>query len=429
MTLPLHSCMLDSRIDSNNLSDSPLFGADTQIPLSDESGLLSDSPLFDSDEEQQPDAAVSIAPRGDTHSLRALELASRTPSAESSLAKSDGIEVAPIVGGDTWMFWELESASFRDGSQGRRLNDLLRSVGVHYDEGVASTCVSEDRDWLSMYWELPDEDDVCRQQISPWVLRLEFDPNRLQQAGISVCDMKKTLKPITCGHLQVLCPDHAWGVSPQVLRIRAPQTRNPEVVLRRILLQIADLPLSLWQEQPPASKNARLLTAIASLPNDISATPIISCQSLLLDTFKQEQVALCNVSLPHSQLPTAHATVLEKFSKRAAEALAAEMVVVASSIRQLMSTSAASTHAVLTSREHWMLSLSGEGLGPLRNGDDLSSWTNAMIEGWSQLQADKRHVYEDAARRSREETTRRGELAQLEAYLRDVDEFLHSLPL
>lgn len=60
-----------------------------------------------------------------------------------------------------------------------KLFDILQvtsNTAIYYDPDPQNTCITEDQEFVNVYYEMPDF-DVSR--ISPWLLRIELDRKKM----------------------------------------------------------------------------------------------------------------------------------------------------------------------------------------------------------------------------------------------------------
>lgn len=63
------------------------------------------------------------------------------------------------------------------------LRKVTANTAIYYDPNPQSTVVSEDQEWVNVYYEMPDF-DVTR--ISPWLLRIELDRKHMTDRKLSM---------------------------------------------------------------------------------------------------------------------------------------------------------------------------------------------------------------------------------------------------
>ncbi len=78
------------------------------------------------------------------------------------------------------------------------LRKVTANTAIYYDPDPMNSVVSEDQDWVSIYYEMPDF-DVSK--ISPWLLRIELDRKRMTDKKLT---MESISEKITSGILSNL---------------------------------------------------------------------------------------------------------------------------------------------------------------------------------------------------------------------------------
>ena len=57
------------------------------------------------------------------------------------------------------------------------LKDIVKRTEIYYDPDVKNSVVVKDREWVKDYYDLSDKTDDDIRRMSPWVLRVELDPD------------------------------------------------------------------------------------------------------------------------------------------------------------------------------------------------------------------------------------------------------------
>lgn len=78
---------------------------------------------------------------------------------------------------------------------------------IHYDPNPRHTCIEDDCDFIRAYYELPDDDDVPVERLSPWILRLELDRARMLDKHLTMAEVGAAIKRAYAPDLQVLVSD------------------------------------------------------------------------------------------------------------------------------------------------------------------------------------------------------------------------------
>ena len=63
------------------------------------------------------------------------------------------------------------------------LRKVTSNTAIYYDPEPQNTIIDEDKDWVSIYYEMPDF-DITR--LSPWLLRIELDRKRMTDKKLSM---------------------------------------------------------------------------------------------------------------------------------------------------------------------------------------------------------------------------------------------------
>ncbi|OWF51528.1 DNA-directed RNA polymerase II subunit RPB1-like [Mizuhopecten yessoensis] len=95
------------------------------------------------------------------------------------------------------------------------LRKVTANTAIYYDPNPQNTVISEDQEWVNVYYEMPDF-DVSR--ISPWLLRIELDRKRMTDKKLT---MEQISEKITAGFGDDLnCIFNDDNAEKLVLRIR-----------------------------------------------------------------------------------------------------------------------------------------------------------------------------------------------------------------
>jgi len=106
----------------------------------------------------------------------------------------------------------LQPAYARDADAAKQvLNKLefttLRSVTerteIYYDPDPAQTCVEEDREFMSFYFEIPD-DDFSMENASPWMLRIVLDRQKKESKDLTNNDIAELINTEWKGDLKAI---------------------------------------------------------------------------------------------------------------------------------------------------------------------------------------------------------------------------------
>lgn len=63
------------------------------------------------------------------------------------------------------------------------MKTVTANTSIFYDPDPMNTVIEEDRDFVSVYYEMPDIDV---EKISPWLLRVELDRKKMTDKKLSM---------------------------------------------------------------------------------------------------------------------------------------------------------------------------------------------------------------------------------------------------
>lgn len=78
------------------------------------------------------------------------------------------------------------------------LRKVTANTAIYYDPNPQNTVVTEDQEWVNVYYEMPDF-DVTR--ISPWLLRIELDRKHMTDRKLT---MEQIAEKINAGGLEII---------------------------------------------------------------------------------------------------------------------------------------------------------------------------------------------------------------------------------
>lgn len=90
-----------------------------------------------------------------------------------------------------WMFFFLKDVLCR--LEHTTLRKVTANTAIYYDPDPQNTVISEDQEWVNVYYEMPDF-DVSK--ISAWLLRIELDRKRMTDKKLT---MEQISEKITAG--------------------------------------------------------------------------------------------------------------------------------------------------------------------------------------------------------------------------------------
>lgn len=97
------------------------------------------------------------------------------------------------------------------------LRDVTALTQIYYDPDPQNSVIEEDREFMQMFFEIPDE-DVPIEKLSPWVLRIVLDRFKKEDKGLTNADISERIKLDFGGDLH--CIHSSDNAERPVLQIR-----------------------------------------------------------------------------------------------------------------------------------------------------------------------------------------------------------------
>lgn len=73
------------------------------------------------------------------------------------------------------------------------LKDIVKSSRIYYDKSDTETTIEDDKLFMEMYKIFEDRENDCDKTVSPWLLRFEFDKEKMHDLGIDMLDVNITI--------------------------------------------------------------------------------------------------------------------------------------------------------------------------------------------------------------------------------------------
>lgn len=107
------------------------------------------------------------------------------------------------------------------------LKDLVTVARIYYDPRDSASLLDEDKEWLSFFaaFEQNKASDAEEATVSPWILRLELDRERMFNKNITIEDINFVLRKQFEGGLETAYSDH--NAQRLILRIRMKFAQDP----------------------------------------------------------------------------------------------------------------------------------------------------------------------------------------------------------
>lgn len=119
------------------------------------------------------------------------------------------------------------------------LRKVTANTAIYYDPDPQNTVISEDQEFVNVYYEMPDFDPT---RISPWLLRIELDRKRMTDKKLT---MEQIAEKINAGFGDDLnCIFNDDNAEKLVLRIRimnSDENKFQEVRCRHCRLEIFNM--------------------------------------------------------------------------------------------------------------------------------------------------------------------------------------------
>ncbi|KAF7683254.1 DNA-directed RNA polymerase II subunit RPB1 [Astathelohania contejeani] len=110
---------------------------------------------------------------------------------------------------------------------------VCASAEIWYDPVVDDTLIDEDRDFVRAYFDFPDE-EVSIERISPWLMRLTLDRERLLAGNLVLSQVKERISAVFKNDIHIICSDD--NSRTLVIRVRAiGQGDDDDVFYRRLV--------------------------------------------------------------------------------------------------------------------------------------------------------------------------------------------------
>jgi len=75
-----------------------------------------------------------------------------------------------------------------------RLRELAIETNIIFDPDVENTIVQEDYEFVQSYWEMPDDENITPDKLSPWLLRIVAEKKLMRFKGITNNEIKQAIQ-------------------------------------------------------------------------------------------------------------------------------------------------------------------------------------------------------------------------------------------
>ena len=107
--------------------------------------------------------------------------------------------------------------------------DIVKSTKIYYDPDDFNTTIDEDKNFVESYREFINQGMVALDNLSPWLLRLEFDKDKMLEYAINMMEIYNALQDFYEDSLSVMFSDDNAGKL--VFRIKLNSADNSDDVI------------------------------------------------------------------------------------------------------------------------------------------------------------------------------------------------------
>jgi DNA-directed RNA polymerase II subunit RPB1 len=108
------------------------------------------------------------------------------------------------------------------------LKDVTAYTEIYYDPDPQNTIIEDDREFVSTFFEIPDEDFPV-ENMSPWVLRIVLDRFKKEDKGLSNADIAERINLDFGGDLRcIFSSDNAERPVLQIRMTNEDESTRPE---------------------------------------------------------------------------------------------------------------------------------------------------------------------------------------------------------
>ena len=85
--------------------------------------------------------------------------------------------------------------------------DIVSSTKIYYDPDDFNTTIEEDKLFLATYQEFVNQEMISVENLSPWLLRMEFEKEKLVEYDISMIDIYHVLQDFYDNNINAMFSD------------------------------------------------------------------------------------------------------------------------------------------------------------------------------------------------------------------------------
>ena len=70
---------------------------------------------------------------------------------------------------------------------------VVSQSGIYYDPNPEKTVIGEDQSLVQIYNDVAELDEDMKEEVSPWLMRLELDKDKMVHKGLTMTFIEKKL--------------------------------------------------------------------------------------------------------------------------------------------------------------------------------------------------------------------------------------------
>jgi DNA-directed RNA polymerase II subunit RPB1 len=109
-------------------------------------------------------------------------------------------------------------------------SDIVKSSKIYYDPNDFDTTIEDDKLFLATYKEFVDQNMFAVDNLSPWLLRLEFDKNKMLEYDITMIDIYNALEDFYEGQISAMFSDDNANKLVFRIKIHEPDEKHDDII-------------------------------------------------------------------------------------------------------------------------------------------------------------------------------------------------------
>ena len=123
---------------------------------------------------------------------------------------------------DTYKRDKMKAKEVLNTIQTTFFSDIVKSTKIYYDPDDFETTIEDDKEFLQSYREFLESNMISLNNLSPWLLRLEFDRDKMLEYDINMIDVYNSLQDFYEDGISVMFSDD--NATKLVFRIKINET-------------------------------------------------------------------------------------------------------------------------------------------------------------------------------------------------------------